>query len=209
MQQLQGGAYSNLGIGNQLMSSLNQSLNSPTNTQSIYAQMMGGKGNNYADAMKASFIGDANRTRDNMMRTLDARATGSGMSGGSRQGVATALSNYDINSNLQHNLADVGYNTFDKDLQNKLAIAQQADQGTLSRQQMLAGMLGNQNGAITNALNSGSSVQDLGQGPLAESWGNVQGLANIIGHPTVLSSGTSSGSSKGKGNSMSLGLGGS
>lgn len=206
VNQLNGGVYKNLGIGNQLMSSLNQSLNSPTNTQSIYAQMMGGKGNNYADAMKASFIGDANRTRDNMMRTLDARATGSGMSGGSRQGVATALGNYDINSNLQHNLADVGYSTFDKDLQNKLSIAQQADQGTLSRQQMLAGMLGSQNDTTSNALNFGSGMQDIGQGPLATGWGNVQGLANIIGQPTVLSNGTSSGSSKGKGGSIGLKL---
>jgi hypothetical protein len=209
-QQLNGGAYANLGIGNQLMSSLNNSLNTPSAASSLYAQMMGGKGNNYADAMKATFIGDANRARDNMMSTLDARATGSGMSGGSRHGVATALGNYDINSNLQKNLADVGYNTFDKDLNNKLMIAQQADQGTLSRQQMLANLLTQQNGATTGALGMGEGMQNLGLGALAPAsagWGNIQGLSNIIGQPTILSSGSSSGSSSGKSKGNSVGLG--
>jgi hypothetical protein len=204
-QQLNGGATANLGIGNTLMGSLNQSLNSPTNTQSIYAQMMGGNGNNYADAMKAGYIGDANRTRDNMMRTLDARATGSNMSGGSRHGLAEAQGNYDINSNLQRDLAITGYETFDKDLQNKLMIAGQADQGTLARQQMMAGMLGGQNQAQAGALQFGEGMQNLGLGALAPAsagWGNLQGYQNAIGSPTVLSQGTSSGNSSGSGWNM-------
>jgi hypothetical protein len=205
-QQLNGGAYQNLGIGNSLMSSLNQSLNNPTATQQIYGSVMGGNGNNYADAMKASYQGDANRAADNMNRTLDARATGSGMSGGSRQGVAQAQGYYDINSNLQHQLAQTGYNTFDKDLQNKLMIAGQADQGTLARQQMMSGMLGQQNSASTGALGMGESMQNLGLGtmaPASAGWGNLQGLASAIGSPTVLSSGQSAGSSKSKGGNMS------
>lgn len=205
-QQLNGGAYQNLGIGDSLMSSLNQSLNNPTATQQIYGSVMGGNGNNYADAMKASYIGDANRAADNMNRTLDARATGSGMSGGSRQGVAQAQGYYDINSNLQHQLAQTGYNTFDKDLQNKLMIAGQADQGTLARQQMMSSMLGQQNAASTDALGMGESMQNLGLGtmaPASAGWGNLQGLASAIGSPTVLSSGQSAGSSKSKGGNMS------
>lgn len=201
-QQLNGGATTNLGIGDQLMGSINQSLNTPTATQGVYAQMMGGNGNTYADAMKSGYIGDANRTRDNMMRTLDARATGNGMSGGSRHGLAQAQGNYDINSNLQHELAQTGYNTFDKDLQNKLQIASQADQGTLSRQQMLADMLGGQNQAQAGALQFGEGMQNLGLGTLAPAsagWGNLQGLSNAIGSPTVLSQGGSIGNSSGSG----------
>jgi len=201
-QQLNGGATANLGLGNTLMGSLNQSLNNPTNTQSIYGLMMGGNGNNYADAMKASYIGDANRAADNMNRTLDARATGSGMSGGSRHGVAQARGYYDINSNLQHELANTGYNTFDKDLQNKLMIAQQADQGTLSRQQMLANMLQNQNQAQSGALQFGEGMQNLGLGtlaPAAAGWSNLQGFQSAIGNPTVLSQGGSIGNSSGSG----------
>lgn len=215
-QQLAGGAFAGLGTGNTLMSSLNNSLNSPTNTQAIYQQIMGGPGNNYADAMKAAYIGDANRVADNMMRTLDARATGSGMSGGGRHGIAQAQGMYDINSNLQHNLAQVGYNTFDKDLANKLQIANQADQGTLARQQMLADLLTQQNNASVGALNFGEGMQNLGLGtiaPSSASWSNLNGLLSAIGAPIVLnqgssnssSQGTSFGNSQGTNNGISIG----
>jgi hypothetical protein len=199
--QLNGGAYQGLGIGSQLMSSLNQSQNSPSAMSQMNGMIMGGNGNNYADAMKSGYIGDANRARDNMMSTLDARATGSGMSGGARHGVATAQGNYDINSNLQHELAQTGYNTFDKDLDRKLNIASQADQGTLARQQLMSGMLGQQNAASTGALQGAEGLQNLGLGtmaPASAGWGNMQGWANAIGSPTVLSSGNSNGSSFGK-----------
>lgn len=205
-QQLAGGAFANLGIGSQLMQSLQQSQNTPSNMQAVNGMIMGGNGNNYADAMKASFIGDANRAADNMMRTLDARATGSGMSGGSRHGLAEAQGFYDVNSNLQHNLAKVGYDTFDKDLDRKLSIAQQADQGTLGRQQLMAGLLNNQNAASTGALQFGEGMQNLGLGtmaPASAGWGNFQGLSNAIGQPTILSSGSSTGSQSGSGWNMS------
>lgn len=199
--QLNGGVYQDLGIGSQLMSSLKQSQNSPSAMSQINGMIMGGNGNNYADAMKAAYISDANRARDNMMSTLDARATGSGMSGGARHGVATAQGNYDINSNLQHELARIGYETFDKDLERKLNIASQADQGTLARQQLMAGMLGQQNTATTGAIQGGETMQNLGLGtmaPASAGWGNMQGWANAIGSPIVLSQGSSTGSSYGK-----------
>jgi hypothetical protein len=203
--QLGGGVYQGMDNANRLSESLQQSLNSPTNTQNIYSQMMGGNGNNYADAMKASYTADANRATDNMLANLDARAAASGMSGGSRHGVATSQGMYDINSNLQNNLARTGYETFDKDLQNKLGIAQQADQGTLARQQMMSGMLGAQQGVQTGALNAGGQMQNLGMGGFAPTmmpWQNMSNYANSIGSPTVLSSGGSSG------NSSAMGMGG-
>ena len=205
--QLAGGVYQGMDNANRLSNSLQQSLSSPTNTQNIYGQMMGGQGNNYADAMKASYLGDANRATDNMLASLDSRAAASGMSGGSRHGVATSQGMYDINSNLQKNLADTGYNTFDKDLQQKLNIAQQADSGTLARQQMMAGMLGQQQGVQTGALNSGGQMQNLGMGSFAPTmmpWQNMSNYANSIGSPTVLSSGSSSGNSS----AMGVGTGG-
>jgi hypothetical protein len=200
--QLAGGVYQGMDNANRLSESLQQSLNAPTNTQSIYAQMMGGQGNNYADAMKASYLGDANRATDNMLADLDARAAASGMSGGSRHGIATSQGMYDINSNLQKNLADTGYNTFDKDLANKLNIAQQADQGTLARQQLMSNMLGQQQGVQTGALNAGGQMQNLGMGSMAPTmmpWQNMSNYANSIGSPTVLSSGGSSGNSSAMG----------
>ena len=205
--QLNGGVYQGMDNANKLSESLQQSLNSPTNTQNIYSQMMGGNGNNYADAMKAGYTADANRATDNMLSNLDARAAASGMSGGSRHGVATSQGMYDINSNLQKNLAYTGYNTFDKDLNNKLNIAQQADSGTLARQQMMAGMLGQQQGVQTGALNAGGQMQNLGMGGFAPGmmpWQNISNWANSLGSPTVLNSGNSSGNS----NAMGMGGGG-
>lgn len=208
---LKGGVYQNLGAGTQLMDSLTQSLQSPTNTQNVYSSIMGGEGNNYADAMKASYTGDANRAMDNMFKTLDARATGSGMSGGSRHGIAQAQGAYDINSNLQKNLADVGYNTFDKDLTNKLNIAQQADSNTLSRQSMLKDILGAEQGTVNAGVNMSPTVQNVGMGQFAPTmmpWEALANYAATIGAPTVLSSGQGqgSGSSKAMGNSTSAGL---
>jgi hypothetical protein len=124
------------------------------------------------------------------------------MSGGSRHGIATSQGMYDINSNLQKNLADTGYNTFDKDLANKLNIAQQADQGTLARQQLMSNMLGQQQGVQTGALNAGGQMQNLGMGSMAPTmmpWQNMSNYANSIGSPTVLSSGGSSGNSSAMG----------
>ena len=205
--QLNGGVYQGMDNANALSNSLQQSLNSPTATSQIYGQMMGGNGNNYADAMKAGYTADANRATDNMLANLDSRAAASGMSGGSRHGVATSQGMYDINSNLQNNLANIGYNTFDKDLNNKLNIAQQADSGTLARQQMMAGMLGQQQGVQTGALNAGGQMQNLGMGSFAPTmmpWQNMSNSANSIGSPTVLNSGGSSGNS----NAMGMGMGG-
>jgi hypothetical protein len=208
---MQGGAYKDLGTGDALMQSLAQSLNSPTNTQKIYGDMMGGNGNNYADAMKASYTADANNATNNMLRNLDARAAGAGMSGSSQHGIAEGLGLQGINNNLQKNLAQTGYDTFNQDLQNKLNIAGQADSNTLSRQQMLQQMLGSQQDTVNNAMNtSASQVQNLGMGTLAPSsanWTNLGNWANSIGSPTVLSSGTSSGGGNSKGKSMSGGIG--
>jgi len=207
---LKGGAYQNLGIGNTLMDSLNQSLSTPSSTQQIYADIMGGKGNNYADAMKAGYTADATNATNNMLRNLDARSAGAGMSGSSQHGIAEGLGLQGINNNLQRNLAETGYNTFDKDLQNKLGIAQQADSNTLSRQNLLSSMLGQQQGTVNNAMTSGADAQqNLGMGvlaPIMSQWNALGNWANAVGSPTVLSNGTSLGKSQNKAVSQSGGF---
>jgi hypothetical protein len=201
-QALQGGVYNPEQINQQLTNSLTQSLNSPTETSKVYGDIMGGQGNNYADAMKASYLGDANRATANMLSNLDARAAAAGMSGGARHGIATSQGLYDINSNLQKNLAQTGYDTFNQDLNNKLSIASQADQNTLQRQQMMQQMLGSAQDTSNQALTTlGQGVQNLGMGafaPLMLPWQGASNYANIIGSPTVLSSGSGSGSGSGK-----------
>lgn len=208
--QLQGGAYKDMGLQKQLTNSLDRSLNSPTNMQEINNMIMGGKGNNYADAMKQSYMRDANDAQANMLSNLDARVSGGGLPGSSRHGVATALGMRDINRNLQGNMARTGFETFDKDLERKLNIAQQADQGTLARQQMLSGMIGNQNQAMQGGLQFGQNMQGLNMGqfqPYAAPWQAAGSYANILGNPVVLNSGASSSDSKGGGTSGSFGVG--
>ena len=106
-------------------------------------------------------------------------------------------------------MAKVGYDTFDKDLQNKLMIAQQADSNTLNRQQMLSDMLGQQQNTISGALAGAQGVQNLGMGqfmPLNIPWDYMNNYASAIGAPTVLSSGNSGCKSKGIAQSASAGL---
>jgi hypothetical protein len=190
----QGGVYGGLGIGNQLMDSLKQSQNSPSNTQQIYGQMMGGNGNNYADAMKDQYVNDANRAYQNQMSNLDARAAGTGMTGSSRQGVAQGIMERGINDSLQKNLAETGYNTFDKDLSNKLNIAQQADTNTFNRQNLMSGMLGQQQGAVNQGIQNTGNVQQYGMGQFNaanQPWQGLQNYQGAIGGPNVLNSGSS------------------
>lgn len=196
-EQLQGGAYRDMGLQNQLMGSLNQSMNQPSAMSQINAMTMGGEGNNYADAMRDQYIQDANRAQDRMMANTDARAAASMMSGGSRHGIAQGLGMESINDSLQSSLAKTGYDTFEADLQRKLDIAQQADQGNLARQQMMSGMIGRQNQAQQGAIQGGQNMQNINMGQYAPQmmpWDAIGEYGNVIGRPTILGSGKQSGS---------------
>jgi len=200
--QMQGGAYKDMNLGQNVMRSLNDSMNQPTAMQDIYGSVMGGQGNNYADAMKQTYVDDANRSMENMNSTLDARAAGAGMGGSSRHGVAQGVGMRGINDRLQDNLARTGYETFDTDLQNKLRIAQQADQSTLQRQQMMTGMLGSQNQTMNQGLLGGQNQQTMNMGqydPGMKPWEAMGQYGNAVGRPTILGSGQSKGSSSGWG----------
>jgi hypothetical protein len=149
------------------MGSLNQSMNNPSAMSEINAMTMGGEGNNYADAMKESYISDANRAQEQMLGNTDARAAASGMSGGSRHGMMQGLGMEGINDQLQKNLAQTGYDTFDKDLNRKLEIAGQADANTFGRQQMMSGMLGQQQNTMNQGIQGGQNMQNLNMGQFA------------------------------------------
>ncbi len=201
---ISGGVYQDMGIGNQLMDSLNQSQNSPSNMQDINSMIMGGQGNNYADAMKSSYISDADRAQKLMLGNLDARASASGMSGGARQGVAQAQGMNDINRNLQQNLASTGYQAFDKDLDRKLNIAQQADQNNFGRQQLMSNMLGSQQQTQNAGMGYGQNLYNQSAGSQMMPWQQAGMYSNIIGRPTVLGSGSGYGSGNSSAKGMSL-----
>ena len=210
-KQLQGGAYQGVDA-NDIYQQLQGSMNKPSETSGIYAQMMGGQGNNYADAMKAQYMKDANRAQDLMLANLDSRAAGAGMGGSSRQGIAQGLGMQGINDSLQKQLATTGYETFDKDLQNKLSIAGMADQNTLARQGMLQNMLGQKQAAIQGGIQGAGGMQNLGMGSFAPQmmpWQNLQQYMGAIGGPTILNQGSSSGSGLASGTSSGTSYGSS
>lgn len=206
--QMQGGAYSGMDLTGAMNQSINNLNNYDTQTGDLYAQIMGGQGNTYADAMKDSLTADAQRAMDLGMAGLDQRAAASGMSGSSRHGVAQGLLMNDVNQNLQSNLADIGFSSFDKDLQNKLNIAQMADanklQALTQNQNTIGNMMGGSQNAMAGGLNFGNNMFGMGQQMQMLPWQLMAGYSGTLGAPTVLGSGTSAGSSSGKG----FGLGG-
>jgi len=68
------------------------------------------------NTMKDRIADDAGRQSKQMLSDLDARAAVSGMSGGSRHGVATSRGYEDINKNAQRNMAESDYNMYDQSL---------------------------------------------------------------------------------------------
>lgn len=170
-----------------LIDSLNKSLtreftpSGPTNTQRIYSQIMGGEGNNYADAMKSQYMADADLAQRQMLSNLDARAGVSGMTGSSREGIAQGLGLQGINRNLQEQLARTGYETFDKDLSNKLSIAEQADTNNLNRENMYLGDTARAQGLGFDELNNSRA------GAYADRAGARDAMGNLIGNKEATS----------------------
>jgi len=207
--QYGGGVYKDLGIGNQLMDSLNQSNNSPTAMQDINSLIMGGNGNNYLDALKNTMQEDANLGVQNSLAALDARAAASGMSGGARQGVAQGKIFEDSDRTLQRNFSDLGFGAYDKDLERKLGIARDADANTLSRQQLMSGMLNNQQGTVNQAFGTAGNLVNQGKGQQLMPWEIAGQYAGALGAPTVLGSGKNYGRGSSKGSGMGMGISGS
>lgn len=196
---LAGGAYSGINPNN-LVSSLNNSMSSnvptapaslidslnksltqqftpsgPTNTQKIYGQIMGGEGNNYADAMKGQYLSDADLAQKNMLSNLDARVGATGMTGSSREGIAQGLGLQGINRNLQEQLARTGYETFDKDLGNKLSIADKADTNTFNREKLFTDERMNAQGLGFDELNNARSGVYNDRSGARDTMGNLIG----------------------------------
>lgn len=196
-----GGAFSDVNP-TELLGKIESFRNTPSQSSGLYEQIMGGKGNSYLDAMKDSLLKDAQRRRDLSTASLDARLAGGGMSGGARHGVAQALIDRDINDSLANQMTQVGYNTFENDLQNKLNIARQADSNSLARDQMftntanqlISGKDANMDAALEGQYRNIGNIfglASLNNMP----WTNLQNYSAAIGNPTVLTNSTSNGSS--------------
>lgn len=205
-QQMQGGAFA----GMPLQANYQDALQGGGNEQFINESIMGGAGNNYAQAMKDKMSGDAFDRLGRQFAQSDLRASNAGQSGSSRHGLLQADMARQSMDRLADQQTDVGFETFDKDLNRKMGIAQRADQFDMGRLQSAGNMLGQQQGAMQGGLGAGKGMQQLGMGQFAPSqvpWQNVSQYASAIGRPTVLGSGSGSGSADSKGFGLSGGVG--
>ena len=159
-QQLGGGAFQGMDLQNQY----NQALQGGGNEQWLDQNIMGGAGNNYVDAMKGQLQDDSSQRLGRNLAMSDARASGAGMGGSSRHGLLQARMAEDEGDRLGAQQTALGFNTFDKDLDRKLGIAQRADQFDFGKLQNISGMLGQQQGAMQGGLNFGQGMQDIGMG---------------------------------------------
>ena len=192
-RQMEGGAYANLGMGDRLQQSLDQSMNNPSQTAQMNARIMGGGGyNDYAQAMKGEILQDANSINQQNMMNNDARAAASGMSGGSRHGLAQSMDARNVNNAAQNAMTNIGYQTFDKNLDRNMDIANMADANNLARQQMMAGMVDKRNNTMSQGIDNSQQLQNLGltqYAPQLIGYQGMQDYAKALGAPTVLTEG--------------------
>jgi len=208
--QLQGGAYSNVNA-NDIISGINRSIEQPSETGQMYRDIMGGQGNVYLGGMKDVMAQDAADAQAQSMRGLDQRAAGAGMGGSSNYRNLQRDIVEDSNKALQNRTTQLGYDTFDQDLSNKMRIADSADSNTLARQQMLTNMLGQKQNAMTGGIGMGSNMQGLNMGsmsPYMLPWQAMGQYSNALGAPVRLTSGSMMGDSSGKSMSGGGGVGG-
>ena len=220
MNQLGGGNLGQYNITDTLSGSLMDSMNNPSNQQQAVNANQGfdtgpgfQNGNiNYIDAKKQSFYDDARGAADMNLQAMDARAAASGMSGGSRHGTAIAQGAKDITSNLQSNLANIGYEDYQnmtnrqfqdytnsqnigfQDYTNQANLQAQAggaaDAMRTGQQQLLADLAGQQNQYVNDAIGQQQNIQGYINAPQIATMGSAGGittLGDIYGNATGLS----------------------
>ena len=138
--------------------------------------------NSYTDALKGQIADDAQKLKQQNLGSLDARAAAAGMSGSSgyRDQVGGMMD--DVDKNALNQMSQLGFNSFDRGLQNQMNLAGMMDQ--------------NQQGAMGNLQNIQSGAMNMFN-PSMLGQQMAANYAQTIGGPTVLSNGFSQGTSMG------------
>jgi len=97
-----------------------------SNAADWYGRLSGGDGG--VGQMNDMYRRQAGLATDDMLSAVDARAAASGMSGGSRQGTAIGRGMEGINANLQNQMAQTGYDAYNRNIDNVMNIAGTTDQ---------------------------------------------------------------------------------
>lgn len=206
-QQAQGGYAGGVNDGTQqsLIDSLNRSLDSGNQSKSsmMYEDIIGGAGNTYADPLADKMAQDSQVNMErNIMPSIRGSASDMGQSGSSRHGIAEGLAASDEARNLSGRQTEMRERNYDRDMNWKMNIANQADQQLGASQDRALGLVNSMNQSQQGALNNAGSIQNLGFNALApmaqamnmpfEQFSSLMGSIGIS-NPAVLSSGGSQG----------------
>ena len=178
-----------------------ENMRAPSAMGQMYNSIVGGPGNTYTDPLIDSLRNDMQYTADRRIGTQnDLRAATLGQSGSARHGVQNALTNRYANQDFQRMANQIRQQGYDKDLALKMDIARQADTNRMGAVDQAQKYLNQQNANQQGAFNFGSMLQNLGMGMYAplmmaqqQPWNMMNQYAGILGDPTVLNKGSSSG----------------
>jgi hypothetical protein len=198
-----GGSYAGLDVTNDYNTAFSNLMNPSSYTQDIYADIMGGEGNSYAEALESELRSNQQETLGQSLAMLDQRA--GLMSGSSTWENAMADIISDSNAELDTTLAGIGYDTFDKDLKQKLDIAKMADAnwmtGATRAMDAAEGSLGGVNATMGGGLTFGSDMFNAGmQQYMAPFMASL--MMSQFMPPAIVGSSKSSSSSGGMGFSL-------
>lgn len=197
-------------IRSALMESL-QSTQGGSNLGNMYNSIVGGEGNTYIDPMVDAMKDSSMENLDRMQSGTAMDAASMGQGGSSRHAMQNAMQARDVNNDMLDRETTMRGGAYDTDLQMKMDIARQADQGIQNTQSNYMNMLGMADNNANSGMGYGSNLMNLGMGsmnPMMQAfnmpWNALGQYSNVIGNPTVLGSGSGSGSSKGGSTSTSL-----
>jgi hypothetical protein len=199
-----GGSYGDTSqIRDKLMSSLD-STSGGSQMGKMYNSIVGGQGNTYIDPMVDAMKRSGMENLDAMHARTGMDASAMGQGGSSRHAMQNAMQTRDMNKDMLDRETMMRGGAYDTDLAMKMDIARQADSGIQGTQDRYMRMLSGADQNKQTGMNFGSLLQNLGMGSMAPwmqaqnaPWQAMGNYANTIGAPTVLGSGSQSGSSKG------------
>lgn len=208
-QQLaQGGAF---GGDQDVQGRLLDMMGKPSQTGRMYESIVGGRGNEYIDPVIENLRSDAAQNVQTLQGGNALDAAMAGQSGSSRQAMENAMITNQANRDLLGQESQLRAGAYDKDLGMKMDIAKMADTNRQSEQDRLFNMLSGRQRSMESAQGGNQLMQSLAMGGMAPwmqtqqaGWNPYNNMANIIGSPTVLGSGSGSSKSKGIGSSGSL-----
>lgn len=198
-----------------LEAAIRNSMNSPSEVGKMYENIVGGPGNTYIDPMVQAMKAGQMDNLKQQLATTNMGAVGAGQAGSSRHGVAEGLMRAMANNQMLDKEATMRGENYDRDMQWKMGIAQQADQGRASAQERAMQMLANKNASMQQGIQANTQMQQnarslldnaMQQGNLG--WDNYNRYKSGIGAPLVLGSSGGSGSSSGSSSSKQQSTGG-